>query len=60
MEIKINPRGHICDFCGKKFYEGRRTDGLPNGVGFELEDGTIVQCCCECLIMERRNKINEN
>lgn len=56
MDIKISARGHVCDFCGKKFYEGNRPDGLPNGVGFEVEDGTIVKCCCECLISMGKEK----
>ena len=26
-----------------------RGDGLPNGVGFELESGQVITLCAECL-----------
>lgn len=39
-----------CDECGKKITPGTRVDGLPNGVGFQLADGSIYNVCTECLI----------
>lgn len=41
MEIK-------CNKCGKIFKPGN-ADGLPNGVGFEMKDGTVINVCRECL-----------
>lgn len=37
-----------CDSCGKVFFPGEK-DGLPNGVGFQLEDGTTYNVCRECI-----------
>lgn len=39
-----------CDKCKKEFKAGNRADGLPNGVGFEMEDGTVITLCAECLM----------
>jgi len=39
-----------CKKCGKEFEVGNRPDGLPNGVGFEMEDGSIINICTECII----------
>ena len=39
----------ICDECGKEIKPGN-TNGMPNGVGFELEDGKIISICQSCLI----------
>ena len=39
-----------CCSCGNEFQEGKRPDGLPNGVGFEFEDGSMLNCCTECII----------
>lgn len=38
-----------CDKCGKKFQPGNRPGGLPNGVGFQLENGTIINVCSDCI-----------
>lgn len=38
-----------CDKCKKEFSIGNGADGLPNGVGFELDDGRIIVLCKECL-----------
>ena len=50
----IEERGKMktikCDECGKEFEVGSRPDGLPNGVGFQLEDGTIWNVCAECIV----------
>lgn len=40
-----------CNECGKEIEIGNREDGLPNGVGFMLEDGTTVNYCTDCLIL---------
>ena len=51
-----------CDKCGKEFKVGNRPDGLPNGVGFQLEDGSIYTVCADCLIemgREKREKKND-
>ena len=40
-----------CDICGKKIYmKEKRLDGLPVAVGFELEDGRIINVCTECVM----------
>lgn len=41
-----------CDECGKEFKPGNRPDGLPNGVGFQLENGQIINICCDCVIKQ--------
>lgn len=38
-----------CAKCGKSFEAGTRPDGLPNGVGFELQDGRIIKICADCI-----------
>lgn len=38
-----------CDMCGKEIIPGNDENGLPNGVGFELEDGTMLNVCSECI-----------
>ena len=50
MEIKITKRGIQCNECGKKFFPGNDEEGLPNGVGFQLQDGSIYNICKDCLI----------
>lgn len=45
-----------CDECGKEFSPRNRPDGLPNGVGFLLEDGKILNICADCIIeMGKKN-----
>lgn len=39
-----------CDNCKKVFVAGNRADGLPNGIGFEMKDGTVITLCAECII----------
>ena len=46
-----------CNECGKRIRIGNRPDGLPNGVGFELADGRIINVCADCLI-EAGKKVN--
>ena len=39
-----------CDKCKKDFSEVvDRSDGLPNGVGFELENGKVITLCADCI-----------
>ena len=38
-----------CEACGKTFLPGINKEGLPNGVGFETEDGSIITICTECI-----------
>lgn len=40
-----------CDFCGKSFkvYE-KRKDGMPNGMRFELKDGSYMNVCADCFL----------
>lgn len=39
-----------CDNCKKVFVAGNRADGLPNGIGFEMKDGTLITLCAECIM----------
>lgn len=38
-----------CDYCGSVFKPGNRPDGYPNGIGFQLEDGHIINLCYHCI-----------
>ena len=40
----------ICSKCKNKVYIGNRPDGLPNGVGFEMEDGLVINLCANCIM----------
>lgn len=49
-----------CDCCGKTFKDGYRPDGIPNGLGFQLQDGRIFNMCAECLVdTEKRDAFIE-
>lgn len=39
-----------CNKCGKNIVTERRLDGLPNGVGLELEDGKTIYICTGCVL----------
>lgn len=39
-----------CNKCGKEFAYGNRADGLPNGVGLELENEKIIYICSDCIL----------
>ena len=41
--------------CGKEIIPGNDENGLPNGVGFELEDRSMLNVCSECIC-----KVGEN
>lgn len=38
-----------CDECGNYFTPGNDARGFPNGVGFEMADGTMRNVCRECI-----------
>lgn len=38
-----------CNDCGKRYPIGN-TNGMPNMVGFQLEDGQVLNLCYKCLI----------
>ena len=40
----------VCHSCGKTFKPGSDEEGLPNGVGFVLDNGDIYCVCRECII----------
>ena len=46
MKSRITPP---CTACGKRMKIGN-TNGMPNMVGFVLEDGTTINVCQECMI----------
>lgn len=39
-----------CNKCNSVFISGNNADGLPNGVGFELEDGRLINLCHNCIM----------
>lgn len=40
----------VCDKCKIKInHDIKHDDGLPMGVGFQLEDGTIINLCANCI-----------
>lgn len=45
-----------CMRCGRVIAPGNRPDGLPNGVGFEIEHGIVINICAECLIEEGKKR----
>jgi len=45
-----------CARCGKVIVPGNRPDGIPNGVGFQLEHGITINICAECLIAEGKKR----
>ena len=46
---KVNYMLLKCEDCGKTFLPGTNKEGLPNGVGFETDDGSIFTICIECI-----------
>lgn len=37
-----------CRGCDQEFFPGM-TDGEPNGVGFQQQDGSIINLCRDCI-----------
>lgn len=48
-----------CNKCGKEITYGTSFDGIPNGVGFVLEDGTTYNICSDCLMDIGREKMEQ-
>lgn len=46
MRNRFTPK---CTHCGKRYPVGN-THGIPNMVGFELENGRTINICQECLM----------
>lgn len=44
-----------CNMCGKEIIPGNDENGLPNGVGFQLENGKIINACLECIAKTSEN-----
>lgn len=40
--------GIKCNGCDKEFYPGM-TNGEPNGLGFQQQNGTIINLCRDCI-----------
>lgn len=38
-----------CFQCCRRFTPGTRSDGIPNGVQMQFEDGYAVDICSECI-----------
>lgn len=39
-----------CDKCNNNISDViQRGDGLPNAIGFELEDGRVITLCADCI-----------
>lgn len=49
-----------CDKCSSKFISGNGADGLPNGVGFALQDGRTITLCKVCIMELGRLKEAED
>lgn len=46
-----------CEFCKREIdVSKKREDGLPAAVAFELEDGTNIVMCTDC-IMKKGNEV---
>lgn len=44
-----------CDMCGKGFPVGNTPCGIPNGVSFDLSDGSRITACAECVMRVGEN-----
>lgn len=45
-----------CDICNKDFKPGNNViTGLPNGIGFQHQDGTIINICSTCLMYRHKD-----
>jgi len=47
VERRINAMK--CDSCGNEFSVGS-SNGMPNGISFELHDGRLVTLCQKCIM----------
>ena len=39
-----------CDKCDNMFISGNSANGLPNGVGFQMQDGKVITLCQRCIM----------
>lgn len=39
-----------CDKCGNTFISGNTSNGLPNGLGFQMQDGRVITLCQGCIM----------
>lgn len=39
----------ICDKCNRTIEHGNKENGIPNGVGFQLESGKMINLCSDCI-----------
>lgn len=39
----------ICDKCNNPIEYGSKENGIPNGVGFQLESGKMINLCIDCI-----------
>ena len=51
--MKLKKGGKIetlkCDKCERVFINGKGIDHLPNGAGFQLQDGRVITLCRGCI-----------
>ena len=51
MKIRLKKMKKFkCSDCEQYIYPGKRADGLPNGVGFRLSNGSIINVCTDCIM----------
>lgn len=48
-----------CDNCGKEFEVGNRPDGLPNGIGLQMADESILTLCADCVMKIGKRKLEQ-
>ena len=46
-KIPFTPK---CKRCGKRYALPTSSDGLPNMIGFQLDDGRTINLCRKCII----------
>lgn len=46
-----------CAGCGKIIVPGNGPNGLPNGLGFQLKDGRVINVCADCIVAMARKQI---
>lgn len=57
MEIKTSLIK--CDHCGEMFMPGHDENGIPNGVGFKMLNGKLINLCSSCLMSSDFNSVLE-
>lgn len=46
QNMKKTPK---CDKCGKRYFINHPTGGVPVMLGFQLEDGSVLNYCYKCI-----------